>query len=167
MKNMGVVEDEQEKLGCLIFSHNSKFRMRWDLIVILLALYNCVSIPFEVAFATKLTNHWIMTILNYCVDVIFFLDVILNFRTTFINPKTGTEVIKAKKITVNYVIKGRFFVDLLASIPFEVIIKWFITVNSDQLQLLGLLKLVRLLRLGRIITYMKFKSSLKVGFKIF
>jgi len=32
---------------------------------------------------------------------------------------------------------------------------------------LGLLKLVRLLRLGRIITYMKFKSSLKIGFKMF
>ncbi len=33
--------------------------------------------------------------------------------------------------------------------------------------LLGILKLIRLFRLGRIITFMKVNSSLKIGFKIF
>jgi len=142
--------------------------MRWDLVVILLALYNCVSIPYEVAFNTKITDHWLMTIFNYVVDVCFFLDVVMNFRTTYINNKTGSEVISQKRICLHYIIGGRFWVDLLASIPFELVISLFIgDTSSGNLQLLGLLKLVRLLRLGRIITYMKFKSSLKIGFKMF
>lgn len=33
-----------------IMRHNAKFRMRWDLIVIVLALWNCVVIPLNVAF---------------------------------------------------------------------------------------------------------------------
>ena len=33
--------------------------------------------------------------------------------------------------------------------------------------LLGILKLIRLFRLGRIVTFMKVNSSLKIGFKIF
>ena len=145
-------------------SHKSKFRMRWDLLVILLALYNCVSIPFEVAFGS-ISDHVAMVIFEYTIDVLFFADVLFNFRTTFV--KSGTEVVSGKKIAWNYVMKGRFWVDLLASIPFELIIGLFVDVDQGNLQLLGLLKLVRLLRLGRIITYMKFKSSVKFGFKLF
>ena len=63
----------------------------------------------------------------------------------------------------NYIITGWFFIDLAASIPFELVYKLATgtsaedSENSEQLQLLGLLKLVRLLRLGRIIRYMNFK----------
>lgn len=161
-----LVDDQKENIGWTLMSHKSKFRMRWDLVVILLALYNCVSIPFEVAFG-NISDHVVMEIFEYGIDVLFFVDVIFNFRTTYINPKTGTEVISGKKIAWNYVVRGRFWVDLLASIPFEVIIGFFVEMDQGNLQLLGLLKLVRLLRLGRIITYMKFKSSVKFGFKIF
>jgi len=69
---------------------------------------------------------------------------------------------------MNY-IKGRFWIDLLASIPFEK----FLVVDQEEasdnttFKIFGLLKMIRLLRLGRIITYMKFKQSLKIGFRIF
>ena len=122
---------QQEKLGFLLFHHNSKFRMRWDLIVILLALYNCVSIPYEVAFKSSIYEHWAVDLLNYMIDIAFWLDIVMNFRTTYINTKTGTEVTQAKKITLNYLLRGRFIVDLLASIPFEMVIGIFISVSSD------------------------------------
>lgn len=90
-----------------------------------------------------------------------------NFRTTYVNSKTGTEVISPRQIFINYTLHGRFFVDLLATIPFELIVA-VIMPNADfSFQVFGLLKLVRLLRLGRIITYMKFKQGLKIGFRIF
>ena len=161
-----ILDDEREKLGRLIFSHNSTLRMRWDLFIILLALYNCVSIPFEVAFQTKFTDHWLLTIINYCIDICFFSDVVLNFRTTYINPRTGTEVTNWKKIFFHYMLGSRFCIDLLASVPFELFFSIFVSSSSSSFGLLGLLKLVRLLRLGRILTYMKFRSSLKVTMKI-
>ena len=103
--NKQIIDEKKEKLGFLMMSHKSKFRMRWDLIVIFLALYNCVSIPFEVAFG-NISDHIALAIFEYVIDVLFFLDVVFNFRTTYINPKTGTEVTDWKFITANYVLRG-------------------------------------------------------------
>jgi hypothetical protein len=37
------------QLPRFIYSHNNKHRMRWDLIIIFLAIYNCVMIPLSIA----------------------------------------------------------------------------------------------------------------------
>ena len=71
----------------------------------------------------------------------------------------------ANKIAVRYVLYGRFVVDLIASLPLE-IITLVLTTNSDNLKFLGMLKMVRLLRLGRIITFLKANQKLKFSMKI-
>ena len=48
---------------------------------------------------------------------VFFLDILLNFRTTFVNHK-GEVVSNSKDITINY-IKTWFFLDLVAALPFD------------------------------------------------
>ena len=48
---------------------------------------------------------------------VFFLDILLNFRTTFVNHK-GEVVTNSKDITINY-IKTWFFLDLVAALPFD------------------------------------------------
>jgi len=122
----------------------------------LLAVWNCISIPFTVAFEPG-TNE-IYDVFDRIIDICFAVDLLINFRTTYINIKTGFEVVDSKKIALSYIVGGRFFIDLLASIPFELL---FSNLNkggnSKTFKLLGLLKLIRLLRLGRIIRYMKFK----------
>lgn len=108
------------------------------------------------------------------VDVLFFADIIMNFRTTFVNPKTNLEVFDERKIALTYVKSKRFWVDLLASIPFEIFVSLYTTQDDGQtaettrtqIQILGLFKMVRLLRLGRIISFMKVQTSMKVGFKL-
>ena len=138
--------------------------------VMLLAFWNCISIPFDVAFEPPDDTTYI--IIEYIIDVCFFIDIIVAFRTTFVNPK-GFEVVLPWAIAKNYILSGRFFVDLAASIPFENVYTWFVVVGENssdndltRVKLLGLLKLVRLLRLGRIIRYMKFKQGLKVGIRM-
>ena len=132
--------------------------MKWDMNVMFLAIWNCLSIPFDVAFEPENVIYY--TILEHFIDICFIIDVFIAFRTTFINSKTGFEVVEGSKIALNYILSGRFFVDLAASIPFENIYTMLVVVDEGsnaELKLLGLLKLVRLLRLGRIIRYMKFK----------
>lgn len=46
-------------------------------------------------------------------------DIILNFRTTFVNKK-GEVVTKSKNIFINY-LRGWFFCDLIAALPFDVL----------------------------------------------
>lgn len=150
--------------------YNDNIRMKWDILIILFALYNCVLIPFDVAFEPNMPRE----LLNFekIVDIMFGLDIIVAFKTTYIDSSSGLEVFESRKIALNYIITGRFFIDLAASIPFEDIYMYFATNLEDneenlELKLFGLLKLIRLLRLGRIIRYLRFKQGLKVGIRMF
>ena len=159
--------ENSRKLARWIWRHNGPFRLRWDLLIILFTIYNCISIPYEVAFGAGFSDSIVMTIFDHTIDFLFFMDVIFNFRTTYINQKTGSEVVNPRTIAITYAFKGRFAIDMLASIPFEVVFGFFTMDSGGITKALGLLKLVRLLRLGRIITYMKFKQEFKVGMRIF
>jgi hypothetical protein len=105
------------------------------------------------------------------VDFLFIVDIFLSFRTTFVNSKTNIEIVDTKRIAMNYVYSVRFPFDILASIPLEKITVMFETESSSsnkmRVQLFGMLKLIRLFRLGRIISYMKVNAGFKVGFRIF
>ena len=139
--------------------------MNWDLFVMLLAFWNCISIPFTVAFEPGSSLGY--SIVERFIDVCFGLDILFNLRTTYVNEKTGLEVADQKRILVNYLSTGRFFIDLAASLPFEKIIEAFKgSSQSKKLKLFGLLKLVRLLRLGRIIRYLKFRQGFKLGIRL-
>ena len=50
----------------------------------------------------------------------FFIDIVMNFRTTYFNPRTGEEIIDKKMIVMNY-LSGHFIIDLLSTIPFDLI----------------------------------------------
>ena len=50
-------------------------------------------------------------------DFVFFLDIFITFRTTFINDR-GEEEFDSYKIAVNY-LKGSFMIDVVATIPFD------------------------------------------------
>jgi len=157
---------------CCIFRYDNMWRTYWDLLIIIFAIFNCVVMPLQVAFPglAWMNNNVSYTVSERITDVAFFCDIIINFRTTFINQKSGVEAVESKRIAFNYVFRGRFWIDLLASIPFELIYPLFVNTQEDtdtQLRLLGLLKLVRLFRLGRIVTFMKVRQSFKLGFRIF
>ena len=47
----------------------------------------------------------------------FFSDILLNFRTTFVNQR-GEVVTNSKDIAINY-LKTWFFLDLVAALPFD------------------------------------------------
>lgn len=142
--------------------------MRFDIFIIILALFNCISLPLEVSF-TELTilqtNGY--QIFSRFTDVLFAIDIIVNLRTTYISEQTGMEIVEQRSIFIHYACSGRFVVDFLASIPFDLLIPANEGNQSSQTALLGALKLVRLLRLGRIVQFMKMRQDLKLGFKIF
>jgi len=88
------------------------------------------------------------------IDWLFIADILLNFRTIYIDPRNDTAVSDSKKICFNY-LKGRFIIDLLASVPFD----FFASLIDSSIittvhgRFFSMLKLTRLLRLGRMISY--------------
>ena len=60
--------------------------------MILLAIYNALTIPLSLAFGPKQLDQGIVFVFDLMVDIIFFIDIVINFRTTFISAKTGDEI---------------------------------------------------------------------------
>ena len=69
------------------------------------------------------------------------------------------------KIALNYIVYGRFVIDLIASLPLEVITLIFQNTSSN-FRFFAMLKLVRLLRLRRMITFLRANQKLKFSMKI-
>ena len=135
----------------------SKFKFWWDLIINSLSLLNAVYVPIEIAFNLNTEG---MDILNYLMDFIFFVDIIMNFKTIIFEDRTNEPITNSKIIAWNYIKGGRFAVDVLATIPIELIgdLAGF---SKGTLKLVSLMKLTRLLRLSRLITFIRMKKSFK------
>lgn len=66
----------------------------------------------------------------FAVDVMFIIDILINFRTTFVN--SNDEVVSHPgKIAVHY-FRGWFLIDLVAAIPFDLLL-----FGSDTDEVLG------------------------------
>ncbi|KAH0547484.1 hypothetical protein KQX54_019542 [Cotesia glomerata] len=136
--------------------HYSPFKAVWDWIILLLVMYTAIFTPYVAAFllsepdynsrkAKKYSDDPIV-IIDLIVDVTFVIDILINFRTTFVN--TNDEVVSGPwKIAVHY-LRGWFIIDLVAAIPFDLLLYGY---NTDETTtLMGLLKTARLLRLVRV-----------------
>lgn len=119
------------------------------MIVMLGAIINCFSIPLQVSFDPKEMNHIIYKIISYCIDILFCLDMIVNFRTAFVNDY-GLEVTKTREIALNY-LSFYFWMDLIATVPIDDIASAFSDEKNEIYRLFGILKLGRLLKLKKII----------------
>ena len=76
-------------------------------------------IPLNAAFTKEMRQSKTINIFERIIDVFFFIDILINFRTTFINPKTNIEISDNKRVFMFYFYSIRFPVDILASIPFD------------------------------------------------
>ena len=135
---------ESPKIHPWTILHYSPFKAIWDWIVLFLVMYTAIITPYMAAFVlTRDTKRDAvlhrgdsksisivddpLVIVDYIVDVMFIIDIFINFRTTFVD--ANDEVVSDPcRVAVNY-IKGWFIVDLLAAIPFELLI---MIGNTDQ-----------------------------------
>lgn len=87
----------------------------------------------------------------------------LTFRTSYINSSTGNEITDPKQIAKHY-LKNRFIPDFLSIFPFDA----FISGNKklNFLNLFGILKVARVLRLGGVVNSLNAKEEVKVTLKL-
>jgi hypothetical protein len=83
-----------------------------------LAIWNVFTVPINVAFEPEQMGSIYVLVINAIIDVMFLVDILVNFRTTFLNPLSGDEIYDPREIAINY-LKTRFSIDLLATIPFD------------------------------------------------
>lgn len=67
-----------------------------------------------------MTNHPFLLLRILAVDVTFVVDILINFRTTFVNGQDEV-VSHPGRIAVHY-LSGWFLIDLVAAIPFDLLL---------------------------------------------
>jgi len=157
-------DSESSRSHCFLISITSPARMRWDILIMLLAIWNCFYVPFVSAFATFDKDITLRTV-DLTIDCLYVLDIVVNLRTTFLDESSGYEVHNVQRITWRYVCSMRFYCDVLASLPVE-LVNWAASDSSNRLQMLTLLKMIRLLRLSKIIMFMRTRNHIKLRMKL-
>uniref|UniRef100_A0A3Q3B3A2 Voltage-gated delayed rectifier potassium channel KCNH4 n=1 Tax=Kryptolebias marmoratus TaxID=37003 RepID=A0A3Q3B3A2_KRYMA len=131
-----------------ILLHYSVSKTLWDWLILLATFYVAVTVPYNVSFwphDDSVTAERSTIVSDILVEVLFIIDIILNFCTTYVS-KSGQVMYESHSICIHYVTTW-FFVDLVAALPFDLLYVFNITVTS----MVHLLKTVRLLRFIRLL----------------
>jgi len=134
----------------MIISSESKWKSIFDIWVLLLVGYSCISSLYYVAFSTP--DNLLHKMWDVVVEVFFYLDLILNFFQAFVDTDTEEEVRSYKEIAKKY-FWGWFIIDFVSVFPFDII---FSTGPMSKL-----FRLCRMPRLIKLIDVSRFDKLLK------
>ncbi|XP_038666361.1 potassium voltage-gated channel subfamily H member 7-like [Scyliorhinus canicula] len=110
--------------------HYSPFKAVWDWLILLLVIYTAIFTPYSAAFLLNDQGELKrrdcgyscnpLNVVDLIVDIMFIIDILINFRTTYVN--INDEVVShPSKIAFHY-FKGWFLIDMMAAIPFDLLI---------------------------------------------
>ncbi|XP_039679794.1 potassium voltage-gated channel subfamily H member 6a isoform X1 [Perca fluviatilis] len=138
--------------------HYSPFKAVWDWIILLLVIYTAIFTPYSAAFLLNEVEEERrrtcgytcnpLNVVDLVVDVMFIVDILINFRTTYVNH--NDEVVSQPGRIAQHYFKGWFLIDIVAAIPFDLLIFRSGSEEPQTTTLIGLLKTARLLRLVRV-----------------
>ncbi|XP_044592116.1 potassium voltage-gated channel subfamily H member 8 isoform X1 [Cotesia glomerata] len=131
--------------------HYGSFRTTWEWITLVATIYVAVVVPYNASFVSTERSTVVSDVI---VEAIFIVDILLNFRTTYVSKK-GNVVLSGGKIAINY-LKRWFLIDLLAALPFDLLYAFDVYSGEESGHShIHLVKLTRLLRLARLFQKME------------
>ena len=150
---------------------NSRFTRRWDALLVVALLFVATVTPFEVGFLSVDLNA--LFFVNRAIDVFFTFDIVLNFFIAYREEvdKGAGWVFDNKRIALNY-LKTWFLLDLISAVPFDsllLVLERLGVFNpggiiGSWLRLTRLIKLLRIVRLGRIVA--RWQASIGLSYAI-
>ena len=139
------------------------FTIIWNTFISLLLFFTFIQSPYRIAFVGNDDIIWL--VLDGLVDLIFLIDLVLNFFMAYYNDEYIL-IDTRRKIAFKYLLTW-FWIDLLAIIPFNFIIPDSGNGNSDFSSLIRLIKLPRLYKLVTVVPIGKIFRSLERRSTIF
>ena len=174
MRSQGTIATPQlnpeqlSKISWWIIYPHSPLRRIWDILVIIGIVYNVYFIPVDIAIGKLLLKLFLYPhllakttgtgrdILDTGIIICFWLDIVLNFLTGYVDSNRRL-LMEATKIRMHYA-KTWLIPDLIANTLFESLIKLSGVELGDNAFLFRLLRIIRMLRLG---TLVKFFENLR------
>lgn len=126
---------------------DDSFKKKWDLLIVVCLLYMSIILPFRIAFEESDDEEWgPYDIVELIMNIIFFLDIVLNFFTAYYDENENLELDK-KKIAKNY-ITSWFIIDVISTIPLQNI---FVSLSNynNVLRISRIPKIIRFIKMTR------------------
>ena len=144
--------DQEKKVPVYMISMNSPLKLLWSLMIFSLVIYTAIYMPIRIAFMSEQKVTHSQTIFDVTTDIIFIVDICLNFLMID-EDQNGELIVNKKKIATRY-LKSWFAIDLLSSLPVSLIM-FIIDLESDELVSFRIIKLAKMARLYRLLTLFK------------
>ena len=139
-------------------------KFRWDLFMLILIVYSCISVPFRFGMDHDAEGGWLY--FEAGVSLCFITDIVLVFNTAYVE---GDRLILDRARIRTAYLRGWFIIDVLSSLPLElldiIVYSFFPEVltaddesNSNALRVFRALRLVRMLRLLRLLKLAKIQQ---------
>ena len=128
----------------------------WDIYIAVVLVFSCMTVPYRLALINEDTLNWMY--INGFIDICFLLDIIVIFNKTIFDE--NYLLVTNRKIIGNQYMKGWFFIDLVAIIPFDLVFGGSELNQVVRIARIGrMYKLVKLTRLIRVLKIVKDKSK--------
>lgn len=101
-KKLKFTIEEERKMRCYIILPTSRIRMVWNLIVFFLLMYTATLVPYRTIFIEDEDSSSPFFYFDMFVDVLYFIDLILNFLMAYEDADKKLEC-RLKKIAKNYI----------------------------------------------------------------
>ena len=131
-----------------MFDPRNKWRIRWDVFLMMFIVMNAILVPMDVALQLESTVGYVTA--NNVADTFFLIDILVSFRTGYIEKLYGNDLLHDKALDVgSKYLAGWFIIDVLSvGVPYNLL-------SGSGLEhvvtALGLLKLLRLARIPRLL----------------
>ena len=142
-----------------MFSEQEDWKFNWDTTVLVVAIWNSLAIPIQVAFEPSWAENPYYVVFDQGCNLMFMIDILIQLNTSFYSVD-GDEIRNRKLIAKRY-LKGLFFIDLVSSLPIENMPKY-----GKNLKVVAILKVVRIMRLNKLIGKLSVDEETKAYIKI-
>ncbi|KAI8800481.1 hypothetical protein BJ742DRAFT_859987 [Cladochytrium replicatum] len=140
-----------QKLTTFYLIPEGPFLSRWNMVVVVVTMINCILLPFMAAF------HFIEPsafIVGYLVDVFFLVDIFIRFHVAYLHG--GFWVVFPKEMALQYMNSNQFKFDIVSNIPTDIFALAFLSVGkAPDVALVGLtyVRLFKIIRVARVLQY--------------
>lgn len=110
------VEEDPTKGRCML-TPTAPIKMKWDIVMLFLILYNVIMVPVRICFEVEAPAGSIEFWLETFFDMLFIVDIVLNFNSAYVNDEGSLETNRSK-IASTY-LRGWFLIDGPSSLPTE------------------------------------------------
>ncbi|KAG7386701.1 hypothetical protein PHYPSEUDO_015381 [Phytophthora pseudosyringae] len=141
-----IYHDRKLNTSRFMIHPNSKLRRAWEVLTVCLVLYVCVMIPFIIGF--QFVDWGRLNGMNTFIDVYFIADMVMTLRTGIVS--NGEVVMDPKRVARKY-FRSWFIVDLISNFPLVL----FVQSSGKSLKIVKLQKIPKLLRIGRLLKYLR------------